>query len=141
MLWLAKLVNVALYNTDVITMHNVFTKTQLWLQFLPNNSSKFCYIQLGENDSYLYKIHKQFIKAAYYFEITSPIYERNQQFESFKIVYNICHISFKMVYNSCHISFKAKTRPCHNWRYVMLCYTTLCYATLCGINLHLYNII
>ena len=32
--------------------------------------------------------------AAYYFEITSPIYGRNQHFESFKMVHNLkfCHV-------------------------------------------------
>ena len=36
--------------------------------------------------------------AAYYFEIPSPIYERNQHFESFKMVYNLkfCRISFNL---------------------------------------------
>ena len=34
--------------------------------------------------------------AAYYFEITSPIYEINQHFESFKMVHNFkfCRIPF-----------------------------------------------
>ena len=34
--------------------------------------------------------------AAYNFKIRSPIYERNQHFESFKMVYNMksCHIPF-----------------------------------------------
>ena len=52
-------------------------------------SSKFCYLQLREDDFYIYRISKSLIKAAYYFEIISPIYKRNQHFMSFKMLYNI----------------------------------------------------
>ena len=36
--------------------------------------------------------------AAYYYEIISPIYERNQNFESFKMAHNFkfCHILFNV---------------------------------------------
>ena len=61
-----------------------------------HTSSKFCYLQLKEDNSCFYKMIKSWIMAAYYLEITSPIYEKNQHFESFKMVHNLkfCPIPF-----------------------------------------------
>ena len=44
------------YNTDVITMHNIHAKTHHRLSFCQIISSNFGYLQLGEQDSQLYKI-------------------------------------------------------------------------------------
>ena len=46
-------------------------------------------MQLGKDNSYLCKINKGLIAAARYFETRSPIYERNQHFASFKMVYDM----------------------------------------------------
>ena len=77
---LAELVNMELHNTDVSTIYIIHAKTQWQFPYLPNNISKFCYLQLREDNSYLYKINKSWITAAYHFEITSQIYEKNQDF-------------------------------------------------------------
>ena len=83
LLSLAEMSSVALYHTDVITMHNIFGLPQLQFPFPLNNSPEFCHLLLGEDDSGLYKINKSLITAAFYFEIKSSLYERNQHFESF----------------------------------------------------------
>ena len=41
---------------------------------------------VGKDDSELYKIERNLVRAAYCFEFTSPLYDKNQHFESFKKV-------------------------------------------------------
>ena len=78
-----------------ITMHNIHAKTQGTLQFLPNNSSKFCYLQLGKDNSYLDKINKSLITAGYYFEIISRYIREIGILRALKLKF--CRISYKVL--------------------------------------------
>ena len=84
-----------------LTRHYITLMLLQCIIFMPknNDSSKFPYLPLREDNSCFYKIITSWITAAYYFEIPSPIYERNEHFESFKMMRNLkfCHIPFNFI--------------------------------------------
>ena len=57
-------------------------------------------LQWEEDASYKYIINKRSIRAALYFEIKNPIYERNQHFKSISMVHDIksCPIPFEVIF-------------------------------------------
>ena len=90
--------------------------------FLSNHNDSFCTHQIiaqvllfaVRRRQLLYKINISIVRAAPYFELTSPLYEKNQHSKSFKLVHNM---------KFCPIS----------WDYVSLCplYSSLLHYTLC----------